>query len=260
MRNFVAVLLISLFAVLSAQASENVVDTVAVADSVPVLGVVQEPYCFRPRQLIVPGIFLTVGITGVYALDGMKNAFRENISGYKADRKFRADDYIQYATAVGYLGLGFIPQLKTRSQGFRDRLMAGVTAYAVMAVVVNTMKYSFRHPRPDSGARNSFPSGHSATVFTGAELMRIEYGNGIGLASYAVAVTVGALRIYNDRHWITDVFGGAAIGILSARIGYWLLPFERKLFGLDKKKTSVQDVAILPMIGNTTGVSLSLQF
>lgn len=96
--------------------------------------------------------------------------------------------------------------------------------------------------------------------FTGAELMRIEYGNGIGLASYAVAVTVGALRIYNDRHWITDVFGGAAIGILSARIGYWLLPFERKLFGLDKKKTSVQDVAILPMIGNTTGVSLSLQF
>ena len=219
----------------------------------------QTPYRFKPTQLIVPGALLAAGITGVYTWDNFKNGVRDKFSGYKKGHTFKADDYIQYVPAVGYLGLGFIPGIKTRND-FRGRIMAGVTAYAVMAVAVNAMKYSFKHPRPGSGTRNSFPSGHSATVFTGAELMRIEYGNYIGIAGYAVAVTVGALRIYNDRHWITDVFGGAAIGILSARIGYWLLPWEQKLFKLDKKNDRNKSLALLPMIGETNGMAFSMQF
>ncbi len=232
-------------------------------------------YSFKPTQLIVPGALLAAGITGVYTWDNFKNTVRDNFSGYKKGHTFKADDYLQYTTAAGYLGLGFIPGIKSRSD-FKQRLMAGVTAYAVMTIAVNAMKYSFKHPRPGSGTRNSFPSGHSATVFAGAELMRIEYGNYIGIAGYAVAVTVGALRIYNDRHWITDVFGGAAIGILSARIAYWLLPLEQKLFKLNKPQSpnNTQDsnnphdptkspdktLALLPMIGQTNGLSLSLQF
>ncbi|MDE6740955.1 MAG: phosphatase PAP2 family protein [Muribaculaceae bacterium] len=216
-----------------------------------------EIYRFKPTQLIVPGALMAAGLTGVYALDDFKNSVRDKFSGYKKGHTFKADDYIQYTTAIGYLGLGFIPDIKCRSE-FNDRLMAGITSYAVMAIAVNAMKYSFKHPRPGSGTKNSFPSGHSATVFTGAELMRIEYGNYIGLAGYAVAVTVGALRIYNDRHWITDVMGGAAIGILSARIGYWLLPFERKLFKLDKNTNKT--LTVLPMIGETNRLNISLLY
>lgn len=216
-------------------------------------------YKFNPTQLIAPAVLLAGGIIGVYELDNVKNSVRDHISGYKKGHTFKADDYIQYTTAAGYLGLGFIPGIKTRSD-FRERLMAGVTAYAVMAVATNAMKYTFKHPRPGSGTRNSFPSGHSATAFTGAELMRIEYGNYIGIAGYAVAVSVGFLRIYNDRHWITDVLGGAAIGILSARIGYWLIPFERKLFKLDKKKDQNKSLALLPMIGDTNGIAMSMNF
>ncbi|MDE6696891.1 MAG: phosphatase PAP2 family protein [Muribaculaceae bacterium] len=219
----------------------------------------KDMYLFQPNQLILPGTLLAAGIVGTYTLDGFKNTVRDHLSGYKKGHKIKIDDYIQYSTAVGYVGLGFIPGVKTRGD-FRQRLMAGVTAYAVMAVTINAMKYSFKHPRPDSGTRNSFPSGHSATVFTGAELMRIEYGNYVGMAGYAVALTVGALRIYNDRHWVTDVLGGAGIGILSARIGYWLLPLERKLFKLDKNKDNDKSIAILPMIGETNGMAFSMQF
>lgn len=219
----------------------------------------QTMYSFKPTQLILPGALLAAGIVGTYTLDGFKNSVRDHISGYKTGRKFKADDYIQYLPATGYVGLGFIPGIKTRNN-FKQRLMAGVTAYAVMAVAVNAMKYSFKHPRPDSGTRNSFPSGHSATAFTGAELIRIEYGNYIGCAGYAVALTVGVLRIYNDRHWVTDVLGGAAIGILSARVGYWLLPLEQKLFKLDKNNDRNKSLAILPMLGETNGMALSMQF
>lgn len=216
-------------------------------------------YRFKPTQLILPGTLLAAGIVGTYTLDGFKNSVRDHFSGYKKGHTIKIDDYIQYSPIVAYVGLGFIPGINSRVD-FKQRLMAGVTAYAVMAVTVNAMKYSFKHPRPGSGRRNSFPSGHSATVFTGAELMRIEYGNYIGIAGYAVALTVGALRIYNDRHWITDVLGGAGIGILSARIGYWLLPWERKLFKMDKKKDSDKAIALLPMIGETNGLAFAMQF
>lgn len=212
-------------------------------------------YGFRPARLIAPGAMLAAGITGVYAFKGLKTSIQHDIAGRGTD----VDNIIQYAPAAAYVGLGFIPGVKTRSDDWRDRIMAGITAYAIMSVVNNVMKVSFREPRPDTGARNSFPSGHSATAFTGAELMRIEYGNLVGTAGYAAAIAVGALRIYNNRHWVNDILGGAAIGILSARAAYWLLPLERKLFRLDKKK-SAADIVVLPMAGQANGIALAVNF
>ena len=125
------------------------------------------------------------------------------------------------------LGLGFTG-VPTR-HNFRDRTLVTVTAYATTAVLVNTLKYTVREPRPGSGTRNSFPSGHTAVAFTAAEIVRIEYGPWFGLAAYSIGLATAFLRVYNNRHWITDTFAGAGIGILSAHIGYWLLPLEQRL-------------------------------
>ena len=229
-----------------------------VSEALDLTPVTQQDYRFNPKQLIAPGIMLGAGIAGVWGFSGFKNHIHNNLSIVKFKNKTTVDNYLQYAPIPFYLGLGFIPGVKTRGT-FTDRVMAGVTAYAVMALVNNVMKFSFREKRPDSNQRNSFPSGHTATAFTGAELMRIEYGNGVGLAAYVVAGSVGILRIYNDRHWINDVIGGAAVGILSARIAYWLLPWERKLFKLDKRNAK-ESVSVMPMIGATNGISFSAEF
>lgn len=117
--------------------------------------------------------------------------------------------------------------------------MTGLTAYAAMAALTNIGKYTFKEKRPDSGARNSFPSGHTATVFTGAELMREEYGLGIGIGAYAVATGVAFLRLYNGRHWFNDVLAGAGVGILSARIGYWMLPLYQRWFKWDRPSDDI---------------------
>ena len=61
-------------------------------------------------------------------------------------------------------------------------------------------------------------------------MLRREYGEdypGIAIAGYTVATGVGLLRIYNNRHWVSDVVAGAGIGILSASIMYWLAPYLR---------------------------------
>ena len=42
----------------------------------------------------------------------------------------------------------------------------------------------------------------------------------IGVAGYAMATSTGLLRMYNNRHWITDVVAGAGIGIASTTLSY----------------------------------------
>ena len=79
----------------------------------------------------------------------------------------------------------------------------------------------------------SFPSGHTATAFMGAEFLRKEYWDvspWIGVAGYAVAAGTGFFRMYNNRHWLTDVLTGAGIGILSTQAAYWLYPTITKTF------------------------------
>ena len=100
-----------------------------------------------------------------------------------------------------------------------------------LTVITRTMKAVIDSPRPIGDSR-SFPSGHTGTVFTGAELVRMEYGWGWGAGAYAVAAAVGVMRMYNGAHWLSDVLAGAGIGILSAHIGRWLLDPAKRLFGI----------------------------
>jgi membrane-associated phospholipid phosphatase len=194
-------------------------------------------YRFNAKQLILPAALVAVGSFGVRngAFNKLKNSIRNGLADWRGDHYFRADDYIQYLPVVAYVGLGAVG-VKCR-HSFKERFAAGATAYLAMGIMVNAVKYSVKEKRPDSNARNSFPSGHTATVFMGAELMRLEYGTGLAIGAYAVATGVAFLRLYNDRHWLNDVIAGAGIGILSARIGYWMLPLYQKWFHWTKSAT-----------------------
>ena len=91
---------------------------------------------------------------------------------------------------------------------------------------LNAFKYGIGIERPDNSTKNSFPSGHTFTAFTGAEVLRREYGEEypwIAVAGYTVATIVGMMRIYNNRHWAGDVLAGAGLGILSTTLVYWVL-------------------------------------
>ena len=63
---------------------------------------------------------------------------------------------------------------------------------------------------------DSFPSGHTTSVFTSAAFMERRYGWKVGVPAYLIAGYVGWSRVYADRHDWWDVLGGAVIGTSSS--------------------------------------------
>lgn len=206
-----------------------------------------EAYRFRPVQLIAPGVLVAVGAVGIHSFKGLKRDINKEL---RASSPVNADKYLQFVPALAYEGLGFIHGMPGRHTDFTGRILAGATAYVAATAITVAIKPLAREMRPDGTERNSFPSGHTARAFTGAELMRIEYGPLVGACGYAVATATGVLRVVNNRHWYNDVLAGAGIGILSARIGYWLLPLEQRLLHLPS------GTVILPS-ASTTGVAFT---
>lgn len=149
-----------------------------------------------------------------------------------AQQVYVADEVLRLVPVAAGLGLG---ALGVPSQhDFRERLAVTVTSGAFVVGATYGLKYLVSRERPDGSGFDSFPSGHAAIAFWGAEIVRSEYGWGWGAGAYAIAGGVVALRLYHQKHWATDVLAGAAIGVVGARLGYLLLPWERRLFGWDE--------------------------
>jgi membrane-associated phospholipid phosphatase len=68
----------------------------------------------------------------------------------------------------------------------------------------------------------SFPSGHSTAAFAFASVVSAETSHWwpdgrwpVGIATYGLATLTGMSRIYNYKHWASDVLVGAAIGTIT---------------------------------------------
>ena len=175
-------------------------------------------------QIVVPTVLFSSG--SAISFSTLHDSFDLPVRDYvqrDGHSRFEIENYLQYSTCAAPLVLNACG-VKGKSD-FRD-LVAIELWSSVWAAALNTgLKYSLCVERPYGGVYNSFPSGHTVTAFMGAEILRREYGEdypAIAIAGYVVAASVGLLRIYNNRHWASDVLAGAGIGILSASIGYWL--------------------------------------
>lgn len=214
------VILLIVVSVISIMARE-IADTAAVAVREDTLG---NPYRFGWRQLITPAALVTVGTVGMEAgwFRGFNNEFPPE-DPHNVHTPL--DDVIQYTPIAGLYGLNLCG-VRSR-HGYVDITLLLAMSWIFSAATVQCVKHAVEVRRPDGTSLNSFPSGHTATAFMGTELMRMEYSGNIWAAysGYAFAAATGALRIYHNRHWFTDVLAGAGIGILSTRAAYWLYPY-----------------------------------
>lgn len=179
-----------------------------------------QPFLLRKewvRQGIAPAALLTSG----FLTWGERGNIREVRNRYVPNFSNHLDDYLQYAPALGVMGLNIAGQ-KGRN-GWKRQTLNWSGSMLIMGALVNSVKYSSKVMRPDGTSRNSFPSGHTATAFMNATFLHKEYGHInplYSVAGYASSSYVGASRSLNNRHWISDILVGAAIGIISTELSY----------------------------------------
>ncbi len=94
---------------------------------------------------------------------------------------------------------------------------------------------------------DSFPSGHTITVWSTATVIAHQYNKSviIPILSYGLATLSGLSRITEDTHWLSDVFVGAVLGFAIGKFIY--------------KKRS-RKFMIMPLIENgKTGINVGFK-
>ena len=177
---------------------------------------------FQYQKLYVPaGLMISGIIADGRGKESLKNEIVEERNEHLFGFENHLDDYAQFLPFGAIYGFEIVG-IKPRTD-WKNRTAIMVKGQILNLGLVYILKKSLKEPRPD-GTAYSFPSGHTANVFAGATMLAIEYGEHhkwVPYAAYGVATTVGAMRMINNKHYISDVLFGAGLGILSMKAAYW---------------------------------------
>ncbi|MEP6711572.1 MAG: phosphatase PAP2 family protein [Ferruginibacter sp.] len=212
------------------------------------------------KSYIIPTVFIgygfaSMGHNSVRRIDlNTKTELREDHSGFVT----KVDNYLQYSPAVAVYALNAFG-IKGENN-FRDRTMIYALTTVISSAAVLSLKSITKVERPDGSGNNSFPSGHTTTAFAAAAFLQHEYKNvspWYGIAGYAAATATGVIRLYNNKHWVSDVVAGAGVGILSTKLSYLIYPaIKRKLF----KNKSINAVVVPYYKQHSGGLSMVYNF
>jgi PAP2 superfamily protein len=121
----------------------------------------------------------------------------------------------------------------------RDNSLQTLLSVGIGVVASQAMKNAFNRTRPQykysseifslsRANTKSFPSGHTTMAFATATTLTLEYKKWyIAVPAYAWATGVAYSRMYEGKHYPSDVLAGAVLGVGSAWLSHWL---SKKLF------------------------------
>ena len=140
------------------------------------------------------------------------------VGHFFAPGKYVGAVYTQAGTAVGLYVIGryVLPHTDGESKtnkvshlGFD--LLRGVI---VSQALTQAIKVAVRRDRP-TGECCAFPSGHASATFATAAILERHLGYRAAWPTFLVAGYVAASRMHDNRHFLSDVLFGSALGIAS---------------------------------------------
>jgi membrane-associated phospholipid phosphatase len=187
---------------------------------------------FTWRSVVIPATMIAYGVIALKSdwFQDWNEGVKDELWTRYPHQQVHIDNYLQWAPAASTFALGFAG-IKGR-HNFPERVIILGMAELIQSSVVASIKKISGEARPNGGEQ-SFPSGHTSNAFTGAEFMRLEYKDvspWYGVYGYLLAASTGFLRMYNNKHWLSDVLAGAGTGILSTDFTYYIYPKIKRLF------------------------------
>lgn len=207
------------------------------------------------RSLIAPAaLFVAGGIAftdnPVWSDDAWEDARNRSFPDFKT----RTEDYLIFSPIAAVYGLQIAGVKGAHS--LRDQTAILLKAELIGFAIITPLKLGTNRLRPNGDNDQSFPSGHTTQAFISATFLHREYGHlspWYSIGGYAVAGSVGALRILNNKHYLSDVLFGAGIGLLATNLAYLTHGYKRT------KK--IQGLSIMPTYSEgTAGVFAGLRF
>ena len=121
--------------------------------------------------------------------------------------------FVQVGAAFATYGVGSLLDATEVSGLGRDLVRVQLLTQGV----TQFLKHTVRRMRPDGSSRTSFPSGHASGTFASAAVLQSHYGWRVGIPAFGVASYVAASRLAHNRHYLSDVVFGAAVGLTAGR-------------------------------------------
>lgn len=206
------------------------------------------------RKVIVPTVLIGLSVTHMddEGLFEGSRGLRRVVQRHYQDFDTRLDDYAYYAPVAMAVGLN-IAGVKGEHHFVEQAFLLSMTHF-LNKTLANNLKSVIDINRPDGSNDDAFPSGHTSTAFAYATFFHKEYGPRsawYSVAGYSFATATGAMRILNDKHWLSDVLAGAALGILSAEVVYQVYPSIQRLIA--KSYAQNQQLAVMPFYSGSAG-------
>ena len=120
---------------------------------------------------------------------------------------------VQAVIGVGLYTTGWFAKKERLARTGGDIMRAQILGQ----IYVQALKYTVQRERPDQSNHQSFPSGHSASAFATAGVLQRHYGWKVGVPATLAAAYVATSRVHDNRHYLSDVIFGAAMGIAAER-------------------------------------------
>jgi hypothetical protein len=137
----------------------------------------------------------------------------DGVNTFFAPGKYIGNTPEQIAFSLGTYAYGrFFDAPKVAHLGM-DLLQAQIIA----EMMVEPLKFIVRRERPDGSNNLSFPSGHSAVTFATATVIERHLGWRKSVLAYVIASYVAMSRLHDDKHYLSDVIFGAAVGSIAGR-------------------------------------------
>lgn len=196
----------------------------------------QQQYLKAPA-VIIPATFITYGglrpvINDISKLDNrIMSHVHEKYPAFHSN----AADYLMWAPSASVYAMDVL-NVKT-AHNFKQHLLLDAGSLAVTGALGFGMRILTRNIKSFNTDSTQFPSGHTANAFRGAEIFHQELkqkNNLLSYSGYVVATAVGVLRIYQKRHYFSQVVAGAGLGMLSTKLTYWI--FDKITRSKDSKE------------------------